>query len=145
MSVRRAIAVAVVALALPSAAAAAPVYRGSAHGVTCVLTPSTLTITFGHGTDALLRRAARSPFTMQFLMWPPPADMKPWGWTTAWFAATTTVDVHKRQATLQIDEMPKSKAFLCGLHDPVPPAKGESKASDYTRNAYVLIRLTRVG
>jgi hypothetical protein len=149
MSVRGAIATAVVALAVPAAGAAAPVpttvYRGSAHGVTCVLRASTLTITFGPDTDALLRRAARSRYTMEFLMWPPPAKANPTGWGTSWFAESVQVDVHKREARLRLTETPVSRAFLCGLHEPVKTTKGPAKASNYLTKPIVVVRLTPAG
>ncbi|HTO26425.1 MAG TPA: hypothetical protein VMJ49_11025 [Gaiellaceae bacterium] len=145
MSVRRAIAAAVVALALPAAAAAAPVYRGSAHGVTCVLRASSLTMTFGPGADALLRRAAESPHTMEFLMWTTPAPGTASGRATSWFAGSVTVDVHKRQARMGLMDLPKGTGFRCGLHAPVKTTKGPDRASTYLTNPIVLIRLTRAG
>jgi len=145
MSVRRAIAAAVLALALPSAAAAAPVYRGSAHGVTCVLRPTSLTITFGHGADAQLQRVAKTPGALEFLTWTTPAPGTASGRATSWFAGSVAVDLHRRQARMGLRELPTGAAFVCGLHAPVKTTKGQSRASDYTRNAFVLIRLTRVG
>jgi len=150
MSVRRAIAVAAAALALPAGGAAAPggtaVYRGSSHGVTCVLRPTragaTLTITFGPGTEAKLRRAAKGLYTMEFLMWPIPARGDTSGWATSYLAESVSVDVKRRKAQMSLSEIPKSTGFLCGVHEPVR-SKGPDKASNYLRNPIVLVRLAR--
>ena len=145
MSVRRAIAVAAVALALPAAAAAAPVYRGSAHGVTCVLRASTLTITFGKRSDALLRRAAKSPGTVAFLEWPAPAVGRMPDPRASWFGEEVTVDVGRRRVQLTLEHTPESSGFLCGLDPPAVPNLGSSPVSDYLGHPIVVVRLTRAG
>jgi len=145
--VRLAIAAVAAALALPAAGAAATggatVYRGTSHGVTCVLRPTaagaTLTITFGAGSDAVLRRAAGTKLPEEFLVWPPPTGSPP-GVPQSFFAASVRVDSQRRQAQLQLSEVPQSTGFLCGLHVNVPAGKPLS-AARYLSKPLVLVRL----
>ena len=148
MNVRWAIVAAAAALALPAAGAAAPgvatVYRGSSHGVTCVLRRTaggaTLTITFGTGSDAVFRRAVGAKAPEEFLIWPPPiAGAKP-GWAESFFAEWVQVDPQRRQAQLRLSELPQSTGFLCGLHVNVP-TKGHVSAARYLSKPIVLVRL----
>ena len=143
-----AIAVVAAGLVLPAAGAAAPggvtVYRGTSHGVTCVLRRAaggaTLTITFGTGSDAVLRRAAATQLPEEFLIWPPPTAGNPPGWAESFFAASVSVDRRHRQAQLRLSEIPQSTGFLCGLHVKVP-AKGRLSAARYLSKPLVLVRL----
>ena len=143
-----AIAVVTAALALPAAGAAAAggttVYRGTSHGVTCVLRHTaggaTLTLTFGTGSDAVLRRAAATQFPEEFLIWPPPAAGNPPGLAQSFFAESVKVDSKRRQAQLRLSEVPQSTGFLCGLHVNVP-AKGRVGAARYLSKPLVLVRL----
>jgi len=147
-SVRLAIAAAAAALALPAAGAAAPggaaVYRGTSHGVTCVLQRTsggaTLTITFGTGSDAAFRRAVGTTRPEEFLIWPPPTSGNPPGWAESFFAASVKVDPQRRQAQLRLSELPQSTGFLCGLHVNVP-TKGRLSAARYLKDPLVLVRL----
>jgi type 1 fimbria pilin len=135
------------ALALPAASAAAPggvtVYRGTSHGVTCVLRRTaggaTLTITFGTGSDAAFRRAAATELPEEFLVWPPPTGSPP-GVPQSFFAESVKVDAKRRQAQLRLSKVPQSTGFLCGLHLNVP-AKGNLTAARYLSNPLVLVRL----
>ena len=144
-----AIAVVTAALALPAAGAAAPggatVYRGTSHGVTCVLRPTgggaTLTITFGAGSDPLLRRAAATQLPEEFLVWPPPAGSPP-GVPRSFFAGSVKVDSKLRQAQLRLAKLPQSNGFFCGLHASVPSKAGVS-AARYLSKPLVLVRLAR--
>jgi hypothetical protein len=148
MGVRLAIAAAAAALALPAAGAAAPggasVYRGASHGVTCVLRRTaggaTLTITFGTGSDAVLRRAVGTKLPEEFLIWPPPTPGSKPGWAESFFAASVRVDPQRRQAQLRLSEIPQSTGFLCGLHVNVP-SKGRLSAARYLSKPLVLVRL----
>ena len=152
--VRLAIAAAAATLALPAAGAAAPgvatlggatVYRGTSHGVTCVLRRTagggTLTITFGTGSDALLRRAAATQLPEEFLVWPPPAGSPP-GLPQSFFDESVKVDSKLRQAQLRLSKVPQSTGFLCGLHANVPAKAGVS-AARYLSKPLVLVRLAR--
>jgi hypothetical protein len=147
MGVRLAIAAAAAALALPAAGAAAPVgatvYRGTSHGVTCVLRRAaggaTLTITFGAGSDAVLRRAAATQRPEEFLVWPPPPAGSPPGWAESFFAASVNVDPQRRQAQLRLSAIPQSTGFLCGLHVNVPTRR--VSAARYLSHPLVLVRL----
>jgi len=148
MGVRLAVAAAAVALALPAAGAAAPgaatVYRGTSHGVTCVLRPAaggaTLTLTFGTGSDAVFRRAVGTQLPEEFLIWPLPYPGAAPGWAESLFAEAVRVDPQRRQAQLRLFEMPQSTGFLCGLHVNVPTSGTDSPAP-YLRNPLVLVRL----
>jgi len=141
------VAAAAAALALPAggaaAAGAATVYRGSSHGVTCVLRPehngATLTISFGAGSDAILARAAASSFPEAFLIWPVPSSRRSIE-TASYFAETVLVDRGRREAKLQLYELPKSTGFLCGLHATVP-SSGPGGATPFLHSPYVLVRL----
>ena len=123
MGARLAIAAAAAALALPAAGAAAPggatVYRGTSHGVTCVLRRTaggaTLTISFGTGSDAVFRRATGTKLPEEFLIWPPPTGSPP-GLPQSFFAESVKVDSKRRQAQLLLSKVPRSTGFLCGLH-----------------------------
>ena len=147
MSVRLTIATVAAALALPAAGAAAltgaTVYRGTSHGVTCVLRSTaggaTLTITFGAGSEATFRRAGATKLPEEFLVWPPPAGSPP-GVPQSFFAASVKVDSKRRRAQLQLSKVPQGTGFLCGLHANVP-ATGRVSAARYLSKPLVLVRL----
>jgi len=149
--VRLAIAAAASALALPAAGTAAPggapVYRGTSHGVTCVLRRAaggaTLTITFGTGSDAVFRRALGTRLPEEFLIWPPPTPGSRPGWAESYFAGSVSVDPRRRQAQMRLSKMPPSTGYLCGLHVNVPTA-GTVTAAHYLSNPLVLVRLAPV-
>jgi hypothetical protein len=148
MGGRLAIAAAATALALPAAGAATPsgatVYRGTSHGVTCVLRSTaggaTLTITFGAGSDAVFRRAVATKLPEEFLIWPPPAAGNPPGLAQSVFAESVKVDPRRRQAQLRLSALPPSIGYLCGLHVKMP-TKTPVSAARYLRSPLVLVRL----
>jgi hypothetical protein len=148
MGVRMAIVAAAAALALPAAGAAAPgaatVYRGTSHGVTCVLRPTaagaTLTISFGTGSDAVFHRSVATQLPEEFLIWPLPYPGAAPGWAESLFAEAVRVDPQRKQVQIRLTEMPQSTGFLCGLHANVPTT-GNVTAARFLRNPLVLVRL----